>query len=80
LLVCAKQESNLHQRCTLQRLAIDIGDSCEKAQTLSPAADDCFHGRFSQETAGEFHLPQKLLAGTPELVTDRSLRLPFVEI
>src|ERR1700704_1328980 len=71
LLVSAKQKSNLRQRCTLQRLAIDIGDSCQEAQTLSSAADDCFHGRFSRETAGELHLPQKFLAGAPELVTDQ---------
>ena len=80
LLVCAKQAANLHQRCTLQRLAIDIANSCEEAQTLSLAADNCFHGSFSRETAGAFHLPQKLLAGAPELVTDRSLHLPCVEI
>jgi hypothetical protein len=46
-LVRAEYQSNFYKRCTLQPFAVDIGDSCEEAQTLSWATNDCFHRRLA---------------------------------
>jgi hypothetical protein len=74
------QKSNFYKGRSLQPLTIDISDSREEAQTLPLATDHRFHRSFSRETAGEFHFPPEVIAGTVELVADRSLGLFLVEV